>query len=43
MSTDEVVIEHERFGRALDFESHAPVETRTQQPSSMDLDFEEVV
>jgi hypothetical protein len=44
MSESEVVIEHERFGRALDFESHAPVETAPRQvPSSMDLDFEEVV
>ena len=45
MSTDEVVIEHERFGRALDFESPVPVatvETR-RQPSSMDLDFEDAV
>lgn len=46
MSTDEVVIEHERFSRALDFESPAPVETvgtSRREPSSMDLDFEEVV
>lgn len=45
MSTDEVVIEHERFSRALDFESPAPlptVETR-RQPSSMDLDFEDAI
>jgi hypothetical protein len=44
MSTEEIKIEHERFGRALDFESQpAPVvETRHQRPSSMDLDFEEV-
>lgn len=43
MSDNEVVIEHERFGRALDFESQPPVvETRHQQPASMDLDFDEV-
>ena len=45
MATDEVVIEHERFSRALDFESPASVETGVprREPSSMDLDFEEVV
>lgn len=41
MSTEEIQIEHERFGRALDFESQPVVETRTMQPSSMDLDFDE--
>jgi len=45
MSDTGIEIEHERFGRALDFESPAPVETPSPrpQPSSMDLDFEEVV
>ena len=44
MHTDEVIIEHERFGRALDFEAAPVVETRTQQPvTSMDLDFEDAI
>ena len=43
MDDGEVKIEHERFGRALDFESHPPVETPRRQPSSMDLDFDEVI
>jgi hypothetical protein len=44
MSGDEVIIEHERLGRALDFESHPVVETRVRvQPPSMDLDFEDAI
>jgi hypothetical protein len=44
MSNDEVVIEHERFGRALDFDSPAPVETAPRpQVASMDLDFEDAI
>lgn len=44
MDDSGVVVEHERFGRALDFESEPVVETRAKQPAaSMDLDFEDVV